>query len=125
MLLASAGVNGHIAKPIDIKLVIKEIRRIKEKKRSLKCFFTKLYGAKEKRRLEDRKGRAANRIEMHDLIKSYDVIPICAALPHPVIPTEHTDAREACDIQSLSASGGIFQLKGLSGIDLSSLAFEI
>ena len=25
-----AGMNGHIAKPIDIKLVIKEIRRIKE-----------------------------------------------------------------------------------------------
>ena len=29
----SAGMNGHIAKPIDIKLVIKEIRRIKEEKR--------------------------------------------------------------------------------------------
>lgn len=28
----NAGMNGHIAKPIDIKLVIKEIRRIKEKK---------------------------------------------------------------------------------------------
>ena len=26
----NAGMNGHIAKPIDIKLVIKEIRRIKE-----------------------------------------------------------------------------------------------
>ena len=25
-----AGMNGHIAKPIDIKLVIKEIRKIKE-----------------------------------------------------------------------------------------------
>ena len=25
-----AGMNGHIAKPIDMKLVIKEIRRIKE-----------------------------------------------------------------------------------------------
>ena len=29
----NAGMNGHIAKPVDIKLVIKEIRRIKEKKR--------------------------------------------------------------------------------------------
>ena len=29
----NAGMNGHIAKPIDIKLVIKEIRRIKEGKR--------------------------------------------------------------------------------------------
>ena len=29
----SVGMNGHIAKPIDIKLVIKEIRRIKEEKR--------------------------------------------------------------------------------------------
>ena len=28
----NAGMNGHIAKPIDIKLVIKEIRRIREKK---------------------------------------------------------------------------------------------
>ena len=28
-----AGMNGHIAKPIDMKLVIKEIRRIKEEKR--------------------------------------------------------------------------------------------
>ena len=28
----NAGMNGHIAKPIDIKLVVKEIRRIKEKK---------------------------------------------------------------------------------------------
>ena len=27
-----AGMNGHIAKPIDVKLVIKEIRRIKEGK---------------------------------------------------------------------------------------------
>ena len=26
----NAGMNGHIAKPIDIKLVIKEIRRIRE-----------------------------------------------------------------------------------------------
>ena len=26
----NAGMNGHIAKPIDIKLIIKEIRRIKE-----------------------------------------------------------------------------------------------
>ena len=25
-----AGMNGHIAKPVDIKLVIKEIRRIKD-----------------------------------------------------------------------------------------------
>ena len=30
-----AGMNGHIAKPIDIKLVIKEIRRIKEEKRQI------------------------------------------------------------------------------------------
>ena len=30
----NAGMDGHIAKPIDIKLVIKEIRRIKEEKRS-------------------------------------------------------------------------------------------
>ena len=30
----NAGMNGHIAKPIDLKLVIKEIRRIKEEKRS-------------------------------------------------------------------------------------------
>ena len=30
----NAGMNGHIAKPIDIKLVVKEIRRIKEGKRS-------------------------------------------------------------------------------------------
>ncbi len=29
----NAGMNGHIAKPIDMKLVIKEIRRIKEEKR--------------------------------------------------------------------------------------------
>ena len=28
----NAGMNGHIAKPIDIKLVISEIRRIKEEK---------------------------------------------------------------------------------------------
>ena len=28
----NAGMNGHIAKPIDIKLVIKEIRRIKEER---------------------------------------------------------------------------------------------
>ena len=27
-----AGMNGHIAKPVDIKLVIKEIRRIREGK---------------------------------------------------------------------------------------------
>ena len=30
----NAGMNGHIAKPVDIKLVIKEIRRIKEEKKS-------------------------------------------------------------------------------------------
>ena len=30
----NAGMNGHIAKPVDINLVIKEIRRIKEEKRS-------------------------------------------------------------------------------------------
>ena len=30
----NAGMNGHIAKPIDMKLVIKEIRRIKEEKRA-------------------------------------------------------------------------------------------
>ena len=30
----NAGMNGHIAKPIDIKLVIKEIRRIKEESKS-------------------------------------------------------------------------------------------
>ena len=29
----NAGMNGHIAKPIDVKLVIREIRRIKEEKR--------------------------------------------------------------------------------------------
>jgi CheY-like chemotaxis protein len=29
----AAGMNGHIAKPVDIKIVIKEIRRIKEAKR--------------------------------------------------------------------------------------------
>ena len=28
-----AGMNGHIAKPVDMKLVIKEIRRIKEERR--------------------------------------------------------------------------------------------
>ena len=28
----NAGMNGHIAKPIDIKLVVKEIRRIKEER---------------------------------------------------------------------------------------------
>ena len=28
----NAGMNGHIAKPIDMKLVIKEIRRIKEER---------------------------------------------------------------------------------------------
>ena len=31
----NAGMNGHIAKPIDIKLVIKEIRRIKEGKEQI------------------------------------------------------------------------------------------
>ena len=30
----NAGMNGHIAKPVDIKLVIKEIRRIKEENKS-------------------------------------------------------------------------------------------
>ena len=30
----NAGMNGHIAKPVDMKLVIKEIRRIKEEKRA-------------------------------------------------------------------------------------------
>ena len=29
----NAGMNGHIAKPIDVKLVVREIRRIKEEKR--------------------------------------------------------------------------------------------
>jgi CheY-like chemotaxis protein len=29
----NAGMNGHIAKPIDIKLVIKEIRRMQEEKK--------------------------------------------------------------------------------------------
>ena len=29
----AAGMNGHIAKPIDMKLVMKEIRRIREAKR--------------------------------------------------------------------------------------------
>ncbi len=29
----NAGMNGHIAKPIDIKIVLKEIRRIKEAKK--------------------------------------------------------------------------------------------
>jgi CheY-like chemotaxis protein len=28
-----AGMNGHIAKPIDMKLVLKEIRRIREGKK--------------------------------------------------------------------------------------------
>ena len=28
----NAGMDGHIAKPVDIKLVIKEIRKIKERK---------------------------------------------------------------------------------------------
>ena len=28
----AAGMNGHIAKPVDMKLVIKEIRRIKEER---------------------------------------------------------------------------------------------
>ena len=31
----NAGMNGHIAKPIDIKMVIKEIRRIKEGREQL------------------------------------------------------------------------------------------
>ena len=30
MKCLNAGMNGHIAKPIDIKIVLKEIRRIKE-----------------------------------------------------------------------------------------------
>jgi CheY-like chemotaxis protein len=30
----NAGMNGHIAKPVDIRLVIKEIRRIKEEKKA-------------------------------------------------------------------------------------------
>ena len=29
----NAGMNGHISKPIDIKLVIKEIRRIREERK--------------------------------------------------------------------------------------------
>ena len=29
----NAGMNGHLAKPIDVKLVVREIRRIKEEKR--------------------------------------------------------------------------------------------
>jgi CheY-like chemotaxis protein len=29
----NAGMNGHIAKPVDIKLVIREIRRIREEKK--------------------------------------------------------------------------------------------
>ena len=29
----AAGMNGHIAKPIDIKVVLKEMRRIKEEKK--------------------------------------------------------------------------------------------
>ena len=28
----NAGMNGHIAKPFDVKLVIKEIRKIKERR---------------------------------------------------------------------------------------------
>ena len=28
-----AGMNGHIAKPVDLKLVIREIRRIKEERK--------------------------------------------------------------------------------------------
>ena len=31
----NAGMNGHIAKPVDIKLVIKEIRRIKDEREKL------------------------------------------------------------------------------------------
>jgi hypothetical protein len=31
--------NGHIAKPIDIKLVIKEIRRIKEESNLWKNYY--------------------------------------------------------------------------------------
>ena len=31
----NAGMNGHIAKPIDIKLVIKEIRRTREERKQL------------------------------------------------------------------------------------------
>jgi CheY-like chemotaxis protein len=31
----NAGMNGHIAKPVDIKLVVKEIRRIKEGRKQL------------------------------------------------------------------------------------------
>jgi CheY-like chemotaxis protein len=30
----AAGMNGHIAKPIDMKLVLKEIKRIKEETKS-------------------------------------------------------------------------------------------
>ena len=30
----NAGMNGHIAKPVDLNLVIKEIRRMKEEKRA-------------------------------------------------------------------------------------------
>ena len=29
----SAGMDGHIAKPVDLKLVINEIRRIKEERK--------------------------------------------------------------------------------------------
>ena len=29
----AVGMNGHIAKPIDIKIVLKEIRKIKESKK--------------------------------------------------------------------------------------------
>ena len=32
----AAGMNGHIAKPVDMKLVIKEIKRIKDRKESLR-----------------------------------------------------------------------------------------
>ena len=35
-----AGMNGHIAKPIDIKLVLKEIRRIKEEKNNEETFLS-------------------------------------------------------------------------------------
>jgi hypothetical protein len=31
--------NGHIAKPVDINLVIKEIRRIKEESKKWKKYF--------------------------------------------------------------------------------------
>ena len=32
----AAGMNGHISKPIDIKLVMKEIRKIREEKQNEK-----------------------------------------------------------------------------------------